>query len=179
MNSLLDKISQFLCESVKTPDFYLKDIIKDLEDYEIDYAVIGGISLKVHNFERYTEDINLLVSKEGFKKIQENLIGNRYTLKPGSSKNLYYHGLVKINIDILVEGTKEGSFTLPHPKNIRQKFFGVWYIDLKNLIIFKLNANRTQDLADVSRLILANSLNEKYAKKLPLNIRTKFLELFK
>ena len=57
------------------------------------------------------------------------------------------------------------------------KIGGIWYLSLEKLIEMKLNAGRTKDYDDVSRLIEYNNLTKKYVNKLSKSVRTKFLEL--
>ena len=54
---------------------------------------------------------------------------------------------------------------------------------LESLIEFKIASgvwgHRTQDLADVQRLIRANGLEEPFAERLPPPLRQKFLDLLR
>ncbi len=166
-----------LVESLYAPSYQVSNVAKDLDELGIEYCIIGGIALGVHNYLRYTEDIDILVSKSSASKIQE-LIGHGYTLRPGSNKNLTYTiGPKRIPIDILVEGDIEGDVSLPNPVNVRVKLFGVWYLDLPSLIEFKLNAGRDKDISDVRELIKANSLDQSFSTGLNSSVRSKFLSL--
>ena len=145
----------------------LQTIAEDFDNCKIDYCVIGGQSLRLYNYIRATNDIDILVSKESFYRIGECLIGRGYILRPGSNKNMY----VMLNngrypIDVLVEGDIEGDFILPSPKGIRSRYEKIWWINLPKLIEFKLQAGRKQDLADVHNLIVENDLPLNYLDSL-------------
>lgn len=168
----------FLLEQMNSPFVQLDTIVQDFEEVGIDYCIIGGMSLPIHNYKRQTHDVDILVSKESFLKIEKYLIGQGYTRRPGSSKNLYFYtGTKKIPIDILVEGDNESGFILPNPQKIRYRTSGAWYIDLPQLINFKLNAKEPRHINDVINLIKANKLDKTFAKKLPVSIRQEFLKL--
>jgi predicted nucleotidyltransferase len=167
-----------LLEELYSPVQQLPQIVRDFDENNIKYCVVGGIAVNIYNYSRYTDDIDLIVSKKSFNLIEKVLIGSGYTFRPGSKKNLYYHaGPKKIAIDILIEGDKEGSVLIPNPKLVRMKIGGIWYLSLEKLIEMKLNAGRTKDYDDVSRLIEYNNLTKKYVNKLSKSVRTKFLEL--
>lgn len=168
-----------LVAEIQSPSMQVKYLARDLDENGIHYCIIGGLALGIHNYQRYTEDIDLLVSKEDFSKIQERLIGKGYTFRPGSKKNMYMHsGASKVPIDVLIEGDKEGNILLPNPTKVRMKIGGVWYLDLTHLIEFKLRAARPRDIQDVLQLIANNELTKDYAEKLDSDVQDKFVNLF-
>ena len=56
----------------------LRRVAKDLESHAIDYSVIGAVALNNHGYRRFTEDIDLLLTKEGLEKFRNELIGLGY-----------------------------------------------------------------------------------------------------
>src|SRR3989475_11575215 len=56
----------------------LKRIVKDLDDRGIDYAVIGAVALNQYGYRRFTEDIDLLLTKEGLERFRQELVGLGY-----------------------------------------------------------------------------------------------------
>src|SRR4051794_37969785 len=50
----------------------------DLERNGIDYAVIGAVALNQHGYKRFTEVIDILMTKDGLKTFQEQLVGLGY-----------------------------------------------------------------------------------------------------
>lgn len=161
-----------------TPFDVIKHIARELDENGVEYCVIGGVALATYNYERFTSDVDLLVSKEGFDIIKNNFLGRGYNLRPGSTKNLnYVSHSGKVPIDILVEGDKEGSIIMPRPNGIREKRGGIWYLTLPKLIEFKLNAGRPNDIQDVLKLIEVNELNKSLANKLSGSAKDKYLNL--
>src|SRR5256884_9900471 len=56
----------------------LKRIAQQLDDHGIDYAVIDGVALNRHGYRRFTEDIDLLLTKEALERFQQELVGLGY-----------------------------------------------------------------------------------------------------
>lgn len=168
-----------LIAELQSPAMQLKHLARDLDENGIKYCIVGGLAVDIHNYQRSTEDIDLLVARADLPKIKDRLIGRGYTLRPGSQKNLYMHsGAVKTPIDVLVEGDQEGSVLLPNPTTVRTKMGGVWYLSLPHLIEFKLRANRPRDIQDVLQLITNNELTKDYAETLDSDVQSAFLALF-
>src|ERR1044071_3790837 len=53
----------------------LRKITKRLDELGIPYAVVGAMALFTHGFRRFTEDIDILVTKEDLKTIHDKLEG--------------------------------------------------------------------------------------------------------
>src|SRR5215471_11231962 len=66
----------------------LEAMTRRLDELGIPYAVVGGMALFVHGFRRFTEDVDILVSRDGLKKIHEELEGRGYLPPFTGSKNL-------------------------------------------------------------------------------------------
>jgi hypothetical protein len=72
------------------------------------------------------------------------------------------HFFAAIDVDILPEGQRPGTpakpapTTIPHPARLGALGTALTYVRLPALIELKLAAGRTQDLADVVKLIQAN-----------------------
>ena len=47
----------------------LKQLAKDLGELGIEYSVIGAVALNQHGYRRFTEDIDLLMTPAGLKKL--------------------------------------------------------------------------------------------------------------
>ena len=46
----------------------LARLASDLKQHEIEYAVMGAIALLAHGYPRFTEDIDLVMTREGLEK---------------------------------------------------------------------------------------------------------------
>ncbi len=66
-------------------------LVADLEAHEIEYSVIGAVALNQHGYRRFTEDIDLLMSKQGLEKFRDELVGKgyrpAYQEHPGTSRD--------------------------------------------------------------------------------------------
>src|SRR4051812_5683509 len=69
-------------------DVTARRLARRLEELGIPYELVGGYALIHYGHRRYTEDLDLLVSPEGAKRIQEALVGLGYKRLFEGSKNL-------------------------------------------------------------------------------------------
>jgi hypothetical protein len=56
----------------------LRKITRRLNELEIPYAIVGGMALFHHGYRRFTEDVDLLVTRQSLKQIHEKLDGLCY-----------------------------------------------------------------------------------------------------
>ncbi len=56
----------------------LRRVAKDLDNCLIDYNVIGAVALNQHGYRRFTEDIDLLLTREGLEKFRNELVGKEF-----------------------------------------------------------------------------------------------------
>src|SRR5262245_44510040 len=66
----------------------LGKITKRLSELGIPYAVVGGMAMFFHGYRRFTEDVDILVTAEGLKKIHDSLEGLGYLPPFQGSKHL-------------------------------------------------------------------------------------------
>ncbi len=140
-------------------------LTKCLNEMGVSYTLIGGYALIFHGVRRFTEDIDLLVSKEGLDRLHKGLIGRGYVQAAPGSRNLR-----DVDTGVQIEFT------------VSETHEGVKVIDLKSLIELKLVSgmtakSRLQDLADVQRLIERHHLTAGFAEHLNPYVRNKFIEL--
>ena len=165
----------------------VRRIAKRLDEIGVPYAIVGGMALFQHGFRRFTEDVDILVTKESLPIIHEKLEGRGY-LKPfAASKNLRDTEL-GVKIEFLITGGFPGDGKLkpvsfPDPADVAIELEGRKYIPLTTLIELKLasgmtNSNRLKDLADVQEVIKTLSLSIEFAEQLNPYVREKFRELW-
>ncbi len=53
----------------------LAQLCEDLDAHGIDYMVIGAVALLAHGYPRFTEDIDLVLAREGLEAFNRELIG--------------------------------------------------------------------------------------------------------
>ena len=161
-------------------------LAKCLDELDISYSLVGGYALILHGVRRFTEDIDLLVSKEGLDRLHKELIGRGYVRVSPESRNLR-DVETGVQIEFLITGEFPGDgkpkpVAFPDPQVVEETREGIKVINLKSLIELKLASGMTakarlQDLADVQRLIEQHHLSSDFAEQLHPYVRGKFLEL--
>ncbi len=166
----------------------LRRITARLNDLGIDYALVGGMALFLHGFRRFTEDVDILVTREGLQKAHEALEGSGYRPSFPNSKNLRdtENG---VRIEFLVAGEFPGDgkakpVAFPEPAQTASERDGVRLLNLPALIELKLasgmtGAGRLKDLADVQELIKMLGLPQDYAGQLASYVQGRYDELWR
>jgi Nucleotidyl transferase AbiEii toxin, Type IV TA system len=167
----------------------LRRIAHRLDDLGIDYAVAGGMALFKHGFRRFTEDVDILVSRESLRAIHEHLEGLGYIPPFTGSKNLRDTEF-GVRIEFLVAGEFPGDgkpkpVAFPDPAQVGVEIDGVRYLSLPSLVELKLASgmtggiHRMKDLTDVVELIKTIRLSAEFAEQLNPYVRDKYLELWR
>jgi hypothetical protein len=164
-----------------------ESIARLLDESGIDYAIAGAVSLAVHGFVRATEDVDIVVTREGLEKFKEHWLGRGYVnLRPGGKAVRDTRHDVKI--DFLLTGEFPGDglpkpIAVPEPRlaSIAGEKYRVlslpWLIELK-LASGMTAPHRMQDLTDVLRLIHVTRIPRDFSEQLDPYVRDKFLELW-
>ena len=162
-------------------------VIADLERNAIDYAVIGAVALNQHGYKRFTEDIDILMTKEGLKKFQEQLVGLGFRPAYQGATNRFKTTAENVSIEVVTTGEYPGDglptpVVFPDPSQSFQEIDGVRTITLEKLIELKLASgmtapDRLKDLADVQEMIKIKGLGSEFAESLDESVREKFHEL--
>jgi len=165
----------------------LREIVRHLDELRVPYAVAGGMALFLHEFRRFTEDVDILVTADGLKKIHANLDGLGYVPPFAGSKHLR-DAVRGVRIEFLVTGQFPGDgkpkpVEFPDPAAAAVSIAGIQVLGLPNLVELKLasgmtNPGRLKDLADVQQLIKVLKISADFADKLNPYVRDKFGELW-
>src|SRR5215469_3291427 len=86
----------------------LRKITRRLDELGIPYAVVGGMAMFFHGYRRFTEDVDILVTKEGLREIHAKLEGLDYTPPFPGSKQLR-DAESGVRIEFLVSGEYPGD----------------------------------------------------------------------
>jgi hypothetical protein len=81
----------------------LRRIVNRLDELGISYAVVGGMALFQHGYRRFTEDIDILVTRDALKAIHAALGGRGYVRPFEKSKNLR-DAESRVKIEFLIAG---------------------------------------------------------------------------
>lgn len=164
----------------------LQEIVKRLDALGIPYAVVGGLALFHHGYQRFTNDVDLLVTKENLKFLHEKLEGLGYLPPFTGSKHLRDTD-TGVKVEFLTTGEYPGDgkpkpVSFPDPLGVRIQIEGMWFLNLPTLIELKLAAgisspHRGKDLIDVQELVSIRGLGEDFGANLDPYVRAKFLEI--
>lgn len=86
----------------------LRKITNRLNDMGVRYAVVGGLALFQHGLRRFTEDVDILVTKSDLRKIHAELEGLGYLPPYANSKHLRDTEL-GVKIEFLATGEYPGD----------------------------------------------------------------------
>lgn len=165
----------------------LRKITRRLEELGIPYAVVGAMAMFFHGYRRFTDDVDLLVSRQGLVETHKQLEGLGYVPPFQGSKQLRdtENG---VKIEFLVSGEFPGDgkpkpVAFPDPGESSTEIDGIRFLQLPKLIELKLasgmtNPGRLSDLGDVQNLIRALKLPESLAEKLNPFVQQKYKELW-
>ncbi len=165
----------------------LRQLAKDLEDRQIAYSVIGAVALNQHGYRRFTEDIDLLMTKEGLQRFTDDLVGRGYRPAfPGATRK-FRATAQNVPIEVITAGEYPGdgkpkSVVFPDPSEYSVEIDGVRTMSLPKLVELKLasgmtGAGRRKDLADVQELIRVLGLDAAFAEQLDDSVRDMYIEL--
>lgn len=167
--------------------YALRKIAQRLNSLGIPYSILGGLALFQHGHRRFTEGVDLLVTKDGLKQIHAELDGLGYIPPFADSKHLR-DTETGVKIEFLTTGDFPGDgkpkpVSFPDPQLASIEVDGVRYLNLEKLIELKLasgmtNPGRLKDLADVIELIKNLKLPREYAESLDPYVRQRFGELW-
>jgi hypothetical protein len=155
---------------------------------KIPYAVAGGMAMFSHGFRRFTEDVDILVTREGLEQIHRELEGLGYVPLFSGSKNLR-DADSGVRVEFLVTGDFPGDgkpkpVAFPDPEQVSVERDGIRWLSLPALVELKLASGMTapgrlKDLADVQELIRLLSLPANFAEQLQPFVREKYGELWR
>lgn len=167
----------------------LRRVARDLENHQIEYSVIGAVALNNHGYRRFTEDIDLLLAKEGLEKFRTELVGKGYRPAFEGATKKFRTTEENVTVEIITSGEFPGDgkpkpVAFPAPEENQEQIDGIKTLSLEKLIELKLAsgmtaAHRLKDLADVQEMIKIKNLKADYAENLDPFVREKFLELQK
>jgi hypothetical protein len=165
----------------------LERIVKRLEELGIPYAIVGAMAMFFHGYERFTTDVDLLVTPGDLKRIHECLEGLGYVPPFEGSKHLR-DAESGVKIEFLTTGDYPGDgkpkpVAFPDPSQASVEIQGKRFIALPTLIELKLasgmsNPGRLKDLGDVQELIRTLEIPKEFGGQLNPYVREKFDELW-
>lgn len=156
-----------------------------LEAAKIPHAVIGGIAVCLHGYQRNTVDLDLLVRKEDSELIRTTLSAANFVW---NQEKVEFTSPLGTPVQFLLAGDRAGKgsevfFPDPGDERIIKTMEGLPVLSLARLIESKIacgqgNLRRThKDFADVVELISVNKLSSSFARFVHKSLRATFREL--
>lgn len=156
-----------------------------LREADIAHAVIGGVAVCLHGYQRNTVDLDLLVRRDDAPVIRQALLQGGFEWRSVTSEFLGPDG---IPIHLLMAGDRAGDDSevlLPDPSDSTAvvELDGLPVLALEKLIEAKIacgqgNLRRThKDFADVVELVARHGLSRADARHLHRSVRKTFREL--
>jgi hypothetical protein len=158
----------------------MQRVAKRLQSKNIPYAVVGGMAVFAHQHRRATNDVDILLTPDGFEAFRRLFVPKNYETVPGRPRR-FVDRTSEITLDILVTGKFPGSgrpgpIAYPDPAAVSEEIHKVRVVNLPTLVELKLAARRYQDFADVVALIRAHDLDESFAERLHASVRRDYIE---
>src|SRR4051812_12102567 len=87
LNWALDEGSMHFSESNQVHDT-MRRITARLRELGVPYAVVGGMAMFAHGYRRFTEDVDLVVTRQSMDRIKAELEGLGYVSPAGTTTKL-------------------------------------------------------------------------------------------
>lgn len=158
-----------------------------LKEAGIPHAILGGVAVCLHGYQRNTVDLDLLVPPSESEAIRSLLENAGFSW---SNENAEFRSPSGVPVQLLLAGERAGSGSevrLPDPADETTIAFleGLPVVSLAELIQCKLacgegNLRRThKDFADVVELIDKHQLGQSFARHLHKSLHRRYHELVK
>lgn len=165
----------------------LAQLCEDLDAHGIDYMVIGAVALMAHGYPRFTEDIDLVLTREGLDAFHRELVGLGYLPAFTGARKRLRATRGGVPVEVILTGEYPGDglpkpVSFPDPASASIELDGVRVVTLEGLVELKLASgmtapDRLKDLADVQELIKARGLGREFAGRLDPYVRGEYLRL--
>ena len=142
-------------------DFH--DFINALNQFEVEYILVGGYSVILHGYSRNTGDLDLWVNKtrENYNQLKNAFYSfgmpvfdmTEFNFLNNSQFNVFSFGKPPVSIDIMTE-VKGLSFYSAYQSAsiIKIENLSVRLINLNDLLKAKKSSGRSKDLDDIENL---------------------------
>jgi hypothetical protein len=158
----------------------LRRTAKRFERAGIPYAIVGGMAVNLHGARRTTNDVDVLMTKEGLERFREEILPKFYKPVEGRPRR-FKESKSGVVLDCLLTGSypgfgEPGPITFPDPEAVAEEIEKIRVINLPQLIQLKLAARRHKDFGDVVFLIQTHNLDESFLPKLHPSVHKDFIE---
>jgi hypothetical protein len=160
----------------------MRRLAKRLEKAKIPYAIMGAMAVNAHGARRTTDDVDVLLTVEGFQRFRETFVDSVYEQVRGRQRR-FKEKQSGVGVDVLLTGAYPGSgepgpVQFPDPTMAGIEIEKAQFVALAELIQLKLAARRHYDFGDVVLLIRTHNLDESFAEQLHPVVRQDYIECF-
>lgn len=167
----------------------LRSLARRLSAEQIDYAVIDRMALALQGFVRPTQDVDLLLTREGLERFHAALAGLGYVPAfPGARKH-FRDAETGVKVGIITAGEypvdgRPKPVAFPAPADVAVEAGEVRVARLETLIELKLASGlsaehrRLRDLADVQQLVETLDLPADLCERLDASVREEYQRLW-
>lgn len=152
---------------------------------KIPHAIMGGVAVCLHGYQRNTVDVDLLIRPDDSDTVRKALERENFVW---NAKEKEFRTLSGVAVQFLLAGERAGKDSevkLPDPDDVQAttELEDLPVLTLAKLIESKIacglgNPRRThKDFADVVELILHNRLNSAFARFLHKSLRATYREI--
>jgi hypothetical protein len=188
VNDVLRQVDEFFMKTGPVHETLYR-LARRLPEEHIDYAVIGGMALALHGYIRPTQDIDLLMTREGLEHFHENLVGREYVPVFSGAQKHFRDADTGVKIEIITSGEYPGDgkpkpVAFPEPSDVSTELDGCMVVRIDTLIELKLASGLSaehrmlRDLADVQQLIETLDLPAELAQELDESVRGEYIRLW-
>jgi len=175
---------------MKEGDVYetLRALATRLTEEGLEYAVIGGMALVAHGYRRFTEDVDVLMTRETLRLFKDKFVGSGYVPAFSTASKSFRDTSTGVKIEVMTTGEYPGDgkpkpVVFPDPAGARVEREGLWIITLEKLIELKLASglsapHRLKDLSDVQELIVHLKLPLELAEQLDASVQAEYRRLW-
>ena len=166
----------------------LERLARRLKEEEIPYAVVGGMALNLHGFERMTRDVDIVMTAAAIEKFVERCVGLGYAPAFAGARKSFRDTTTQTAIEVLITGEYPGDgkpkpVSFPDPAAASMEIENIHVITLDKLIELKLASglsapHRLRDLADVQDLIMTLHLPLELAEQLDASVQAEYRRLW-
>jgi hypothetical protein len=166
----------------------VRRLARHLDDEGLDYVVVGGLAVGEHGYARATEDVDILMTREGLEAFKERFLGRGYLPAFQGASKSFKDTETGIRIEVLTTGEYPGDgkpkpVAFPNPRDVSVQGDDFRHISLEALLELKLASglsapHRLRDLADVVDLIGAAKLPKDLAERLDPSVRAEYRRLW-
>ncbi len=141
---------------------HYKELLQLLNEFEVEYLIVGGFAVMKYGEPRYTKDLDVWVHNsaqnslrlvEALKKFGAPIEHDGITAGTFTEKQIVYQiGVAPVRIDILTEITGV-EFSKAWEERVAGTFFGIpaHFISINDLMANKQALGRSSDLKDLKQ----------------------------